>query len=104
MGAMAKIYSTRIYFQMAAHIVLGVALTVLGSFGLLIGGLINYWMMGIAGVGAAAEYYLGYLTQAEYTALGNTANLFYTRTEYFVAYAAVALSISGGITASVDRV
>jgi hypothetical protein len=61
-GAMGKVYSNRIYFQMAAHIVFGLALTVLGTFGLLIGGLINYWMMGIAGVGAAVEYYLGYLT------------------------------------------
>jgi hypothetical protein len=61
---------------MAAHIVFGLVLTVLGTFGLLIGGLINYWMMGIAGVGAAVEYYLGYLTQAEYTYLGNNANLF----------------------------
>jgi hypothetical protein len=47
---------------MGAEIGLGIALCSLGTFGLFVGGLLNYWMLGIALVGAAGSYYLGYYT------------------------------------------
>jgi hypothetical protein len=86
--------------MMGGEIALGIALCSLGTFGLFVGGILNYWIVGIALAGAAGMYYLGYYAAAAWISVGGTTNLFQTNYEYFVLYAAVALSVSGGLTAA----